>query len=96
MGKNAGKRYGKHMLLNIQRLMDDAKCYEGVRDLRWPNGVRCPACGSERVNKRGLHDHQAHRQRYECQACGRQFDDLSGTIFEGHRQPRKRGYCVCT
>ncbi len=77
------------MLLNIQRLMDDAKCYEVVRELRWPDGVRCPGCGSAQVNKRGFHDQQAHRQRYSCQACGRQFDDLSGTIFEGHRQPLK-------
>jgi hypothetical protein len=26
------------MLLNIRQLMDDAKCYEVVRELRWPNG----------------------------------------------------------
>ena len=77
------------MLLNIQRLMDDAKCYEVVRELRWPQGVVCPGCGGGQVNKRGFHDHQAHRQRYECQTCGRQFDDLSGTIFEGHRQSLK-------
>ena len=77
------------MLLNIQRLMDDAQCYAVVRELRWPDGVRCPGCGSNQVNKRGFHDHQVHRQRYSCQACQRQFDDLSGTIFEGHRQPLK-------
>ena len=34
-------------------------------------------------------DQQAHRQRYECQKWGRQFDDLSGTLFEGHRQSLK-------
>ncbi len=77
------------MLLNIQRLMDDAKCYEVVRELRWPEGVVCPGCGGRQINKRGFHDHQAHRQRYECQECSRQFDDLSGTIFEGHRQSLK-------
>ena len=77
------------MLLNIRQLMDDAKCYEVVRDLRWPEGISCPGCGSAAVNKRGFHDHQAHRQRYICQECGRQFDDLSGTIFEGHRQSLK-------
>jgi Transposase and inactivated derivatives len=74
-------------MVNIQQLIDDAKCFAVVRDLRWPGGVRCPQCGSEAVNKRGFHTHQAHRQRYECQACGQQFDDLSGTIFEGHHQP---------
>jgi len=75
------------MLVNIQTLIDDAKCYEVVRQLRWPSGVQCPACGAAEIVKRGYHTHQAHRQRYACRACGRQFDDLSGTIFEGHQQP---------
>jgi transposase-like protein len=75
------------MLLNIQHLIDDAKCYEVVRDMRWPEGVKCPDCESREIKKGGFHNRQAHRQRYECQSCGRQFDDLSGTILEGHRQP---------
>jgi transposase-like protein len=74
-------------MLNIQRLIDEAKCYEVVRELRWPNGVKCPRCGSGEIIKRGFHDHQVQRQRYSCQACQRQFDDLSETIFEGHHQP---------
>ncbi len=74
-------------MLNIQHLIDDAKCFAVIRELRWPDGVRCPECASGAVNKRGFHTHQAHRQRYGCQDCGQQFDDLSGTIFEGHHQP---------
>lgn len=74
-------------MINIQHLIDDAKCYEMVRNLRWPDGVRCPHCGSGKVNKRGRDEQQPNRQRYECQGCGRQFDDLSETIFEGHHQP---------
>ena len=34
-----------------------------------------------------MHTHQDHRQRYACRACNHQFDDLTGTIFEGHHQP---------
>jgi transposase-like protein len=75
------------MLLNIQHLIDDAKCYAVVRELRWPDGVKCPHCGSGEIKKRGFHNQQADRQRYECQTCDRQFDDLTGTIFEGHHQP---------
>jgi transposase-like protein len=76
-------------MLNIQlsHLIDDEKCFEVVRQLRWPDGVRCPNCNGEKINKRGLHTHQPHRQRYECQSCKHQFDDLSGTVFEGHHQP---------
>ncbi len=75
------------MLLNIQHLIDEAKCYAVVRELRWPDGVKCPHCGSGEIKKRGFHNQQTQRQRYECQACDRQFDDLTGTIFEGHHQP---------
>ena len=28
-------------------------------------------------------------QRYECNACEKRFDDLTGTIFAGHHQPLK-------
>ena len=31
-------------MINLQNLLDDAKCYETVRRLRWPVGVRCPHC----------------------------------------------------
>ena len=74
-------------MVNLQQLIDDAKCFAVVRELRWPDGVRCPHCGSGAIHKRGFHTRQVHRQRYECQSCGQQFDDLSGTIFEGHHQP---------
>lgn len=82
------------MLLNIQQLIDDAKCYAVVREMRWPDGVKCPHCGSGEIGKRGFHNQQAYRQRYECQGCGRQFDDLTGTIFEGHHQPL-RAWVLC-
>lgn len=74
-------------LLNIQDLIDDASCYRKVRELRWPQGVRCPFCGGEHIVKHGLDQTQAHRQRYRCNPCGRYFDDLTGTIFAGHHQP---------
>ena len=77
------------MLIHISNLVDDAKCYTVVRQLRWPDGVRCPQCGSAQISKRGFHSHQKDRQRYACQACQCQFDDLTETIFEGHHQPLK-------
>lgn len=77
------------MDLQIYHLIDEQKCYEEVRKIRWPNGVHCPHSNTKLVNKRGFHTHQAHRQRYRCQACGKQFDDLTGTVFEGHHLPLK-------
>ena len=74
-------------LVNLSSLIDDAKCFALVRQHRWPEGVRCPACGSGTVVRDGFDDTQAHRQRYRCQACAGRFDDLTGTVLAGHHQP---------
>jgi transposase-like protein len=76
-------------MVQIEQLIDDAKCYEVVRPLRWPDGVTCPQCGSHQIKKRGHHDRNSYRQRYVCQSCQQQFDDLSGTVLEGHHRPLK-------
>jgi transposase-like protein len=75
------------MVINILGIVDDAKCYEVVRRLRWPEGVRCPHCDSAHVVKQGRDETQPDRRRYECRACGRHFDDLTATVFAGHHQP---------
>jgi len=74
-------------MLSIERLIDDAKCFEVVRELRWPDGVECPHCGSHHITKQGFRKKQPDRQRYLCKNCQHPFDDLSQTIFAGHHQP---------
>ena len=73
--------------LNLTHLIDDAKCYETVRQMRWKVGVYCPKCNSPSVIKRGKDETQPERQRYQCKHCGAHFDDLTDTIFAGHHQP---------
>lgn len=75
------------MTIAIGRLIDDAKCYEMVRELRWPDGVCCPHCDSQQVAKNGHDTNEVCRQRYCCRHCGRSFDDLTNTVFAGHHQP---------
>src|SRR5215468_1079111 len=75
------------VMIHIQSLIDDAKCFETVRLLRWPEGVSCPHCDSFDITKQGRDDTQPERQRYGCQSCERRFDDLTDTIFAGHHQP---------
>src|SRR5213080_4950763 len=74
-------------VVNLSGLLDDAKCFELVRQHRWPNGVRCPACDSSAVIRNGRDETQAHRQRYLCNACNARFDDLTATVLAGHHQP---------
>ena len=81
-------------MLNIQNLIDDAKCFETVRALGWDDGIRCPHCGWDQIIKRGFDETQPHRQRYQCHGCERSFDDLTGTILAGHHQPL-RTWILC-
>ena len=81
-------------LVNLSSLIDDAKCYELVRQHRWPEGVRCPTCDSASVARDGRDDAQPHRQRYRCKACAGRFDDLTGTVLAGHHRPL-RAWVLC-
>jgi transposase-like protein len=94
-------------MIHIQALIDNAKCYQTVRDLRWPNGTTCPHCHSPRVVSKGrddtqkdrflaLHQHLTGlgRRRYQCKTCQKRFDDLTNTIFAGHHQPL-RTWILC-
>ncbi len=45
-------------LINLSLLLEDAKYFEVVRQHRWPEGIRCPRCGSVEVVRNGRHDTQ--------------------------------------
>ncbi|MFL6282055.1 MAG: transposase, partial [Pyrinomonadaceae bacterium] len=48
-------------MVKIHHLLDDSKCYQTVREMRWPDGVRCAHCQSGHVIKRGRDDTQHAR-----------------------------------
>jgi transposase-like protein len=74
-------------LFDLTSLLDDAKCYELIRQHRWPDGVCCPRCAGKLVIRYGRDETQRDRQRYRCQTCGGRFDDLTDTVLAGHHQP---------
>ena len=73
--------------MNIRDLIDDAKCYQTIRDLRWPDGVTCAHRSSASVIKNGRDDTQPHRQRHECKGRRQRSDELTDTILAGHHHP---------
>jgi transposase-like protein len=72
---------------HIHDLMDDGKCYETIRRMRWPCSVHCPRCTSNKIVRRGKNHRHPECRRYTCRKCGKRFDDLTGTIFSGRHQP---------
>ena len=64
-----------------RRFSSEEACRAYLRELRWPDGFRCPACGAGRGWPAG------RRDLMECAECHRQTSATAGTIFEGTRKP---------
>jgi transposase-like protein len=80
-------RWSNPMKHLIPYLQDDQKAADYLRQLRWPDGVQCPRCGSDAVEPRERCDNGL--QRFNCVPCavrlGQQFamfTDWTGSIFE--------------
>jgi transposase-like protein len=74
-------------MCRLNNLIDEGKCDEEVRRIRWLNGVCGPACTSNKITQRGRNHRQQACRRYTCKNCGKRFDDLTGTLFMGRHQP---------
>ncbi|MDR0911459.1 MAG: transposase [Methanobrevibacter sp.] len=54
------------------------------RQIRWSDGVYCPKCKSfEIIEKETIHE----RKKYKCKTCNKQFNDLTGTVFQKSHLP---------
>ncbi|MBI3000123.1 MAG: transposase [Deltaproteobacteria bacterium] len=54
------------------------RCYEILRQMRWPKGIICPLCEGKRVTTHSKFT-STSRRRYLCVGCRRTFTDLTGT-----------------
>src|SRR5271170_3428630 len=68
-----------------ERFLDEAACKTFLKDQRWPDGVKCPKCGSPKLSV--LHSRPFH---WLCKFCKNyRFSVISGTIFENTKKPLK-------
>ena len=76
------------MRTNLLSMLDsyptEAKCRDLLEHLRWPDGMCCPVCESDRIG-----DLRA-RDRYTCAACRHQFSVTSGTIMHDSHLPLRK------
>lgn len=54
---------------------------ERLLDVRWPNGIVCPDCESDRVGKKTARD------IYKCHSCGYQTSVTAGTALNSTNIP---------
>jgi transposase-like protein/predicted RNA-binding Zn-ribbon protein involved in translation (DUF1610 family) len=62
------------------RFPTEASCRDYLAKLRWPDGFRCPHCGTRSA-------WQDSRTRLICRACRRQIRLTAGTIFQDSHLP---------
>ena len=65
----------------IEQFRNEEKDRKYLEGLKWPDGVKCPRCESEKIS------HIKKYQRYECDACRYQFTVTAGSIFHDSHLP---------
>src|SRR5256885_3466121 len=77
----------------ITKFDTDEKCRIALEKLRWPEGVRCIRCGSEKISR------NYKRNQFECTPCGYHFSVTAGTIFHDSHLPLRKWfiaiYLIC-
>lgn len=76
------------MKISLLRILDEKACYELLREARWSEGVNCAHCSSTQTTKQGLCTNGLV-QKYACSGCGRDFNDLTNTIFSNSKKSLK-------
>jgi transposase-like protein len=59
----------------------DVECRQALEELRWPEGVRCVRCGSDKISRIST------RKQFDCDACRYRFSVTTGTIFHDSHLP---------
>lgn len=71
--------------MNLMQLFEDfdtdKECRQFLEALRWPTGVKCPTCQSEKISR--IYE----RNQFDCDTCGYQFSVTANTIFHDSHLP---------
>ena len=78
-------RYPRTTLEFEQWFSTEEACRRYLWELRWPEGFRCPRCGSEK-------GWWLSRDLHRCSECDLQTSVTSGTIFHGTRKPLREWF----
>lgn len=70
----------------IDELGDEDSCRQYLEHLRWPDGVRCPRCQSDKISR------IVKRNQFDCDSCRYQFSVRVGTIFQDSHLPLRKWF----
>jgi hypothetical protein len=74
-----------------KQFKSDDDCLAYLESMRWPDGIRCPVCGCDRISKitRKTASKNKRTRIYQCLegTCKQQFSATAGTIFNDSHLP---------
>jgi transposase-like protein len=80
-----------HDVAKVFATDDDA--HEALIKARWPKGIRCMACDSDRISRITSKGKTGKTRRVlECLECGWQFTATSGTLFHDSHLPLRKWF----
>jgi transposase-like protein len=65
----------------IEQFGSEDKCHAYLEELRWPEGVKCPRCDSDKISRIKA------RRQFDCDGCRYQFSVRVGTLFHDSKLP---------
>ena len=80
-GPARAHRKGITLLEWMDLFPDDDSAERWFASIFWPDGVRCPACGSANVQTRPTRKPQPYR----CRQCRKDFSTKTGTLMHGSK-----------
>ena len=81
MNKKNGTKQEINLINLVERYHDEDNCRAYLEELRFPDGVACPRCGSTSISR-------VQKPRvFDCNSCRYQFSITSGTIFHDSHLP---------
>src|ERR1700730_15343125 len=72
----------------FEKFGNDEKCRMYLERLRWPSGVRCVRCDSDKISR------IYKRNQFACDPCGYHFSATAGTIFHDSHLPLMKWFAA--
>jgi transposase-like protein len=78
--------------MNLMKLFQEfdtsEECRTYLKELRWPDGVKCPRCQSEKISR------IRERNQFDCDSCRYQFSVTAGSIFHDSHLPLPKWFAA--
>jgi transposase-like protein len=86
--KQSAPKQDMDLMKLFEQFGSEEKCRTYLEHLRWPDGVSCPRCKSDKIS------HIYKRNQFVCDSCDYQFSVMSGTIFHDSHLPLPKWFAA--